>query len=313
MPAGSSVSKIGSLLIGSVLLPIAFFYLITGCIERRDLSPKDEQPIVARIDGEALSQEEFELLIPEDYQSLVTVEEKQAYLQRWITTELLYKEAQRRGMGVSPDIRIKLNQYKKDLLADRLVQQVIQKHAVVSDEEVRSYYLEHEKEYTQEFRVSHILMNSADDAEKIYKLLKKSSFYWVAKKYSMDKHTRRGGDLGFLSKGNMMPEFEGAVFQMSVGDISDVIESEFGYHIIKLTDIRPARNKLEYDDVKDEIANKLLMEKRTDVYDSLVTSLKKNTDIEILDRELNMQTFADSLDSLAVNNGIPGDSLWQKN
>ena len=110
----------------------------------------------------------------------------------------------------------------------------------------------------------------------------------MANRHSMDKHTRPGGDLGFLSKGNMIPEFESIVFDMTVGEVSDVIESEFGYHIIKLTEVREARNKLRFEDVKEEITNKLLLEKREAVYDSLITVLRDRATIQIVDSELKM-------------------------
>ena len=74
----------------------------------------------------------------------------------------------------------------------------------------------------------------------------------------MDKHTGAGGDLGYLSKGNMLPEFEEIVFQMRVGEVSDVVESEFGYHILKLTDVRAALNELPFESVAPEISRELL-------------------------------------------------------
>jgi len=298
MPFGFDKSGFSRHAIGGILLPIAFVVLAGGCIERRDLSPPDEEPVVALIDGEALLKKEFELLLPEDYQNTLTAEEKKAYLEKWITTELLYREALRQGLGPTPEIRVKLEQYKKDLVADRLVQDVLRKRALVSEAEVKAYYEEHEKEYTQEFRVSHILLNTLEDAEKVKKLTEKAGFYWLAKKYSVDKHTRRGGDLGFLSKGNMIPEFEKVVFNMKVGEISDIIETDFGYHIIKLTDVRPARHKLKFEDVKDQITNMLLMKKRAAVYDSLITSLREGTDIEVIDKELKLDEFVGVEDTI---------------
>ena len=116
-------------------------------------------------------------------------------------------------------------------------------------------------------------------------MLKKQTFSWVARRKSIDKHTGPGGDLGYLSKGNMIPAFEEVVFGMKVGDVSDVIESELGYHFIKITDIREARNKLTFEDVAEDISRILLLEKRTAVYDSLITTLVGNAEIDILDPE----------------------------
>ncbi len=274
------------MLIGSLLLPILFCTWIFGCERRPVTSEKSAVTVLARVNNRPLSKEEFDIFLPEDYQHVLTAEEKREYLKRWITTELLYEEALKSGMGMSGDIEARLEQYKKELLADRFLQKMIQEEAVVSEEEVRAYYGAHEDEYTKELRVSHILVNTREDAEEVQELLKTKPFAWVARRYSIDKRTRIGGDLGYLFKGNMLPEFEEVVFDMKVGDTSGIVESGLGYHIIKLTSVREARNKLEYEDVREEIANILMMKKREDVYNNLVTRLRREATIEILDDEL---------------------------
>jgi parvulin-like peptidyl-prolyl isomerase len=168
------------------------------------------------------------------------------------------------------------------------VQEVIKERAVVSDGEVRRYYEEHAREYTLEYRVSHILVHTLEDIEEVKEKLQKRSFGWVARRHSIDRHTGVGGDLGFLSKGNMIPEFEQVVFDMEVGEVSDVIESEFGYHLIKLTDVREARGKLDYEEAAEEISRTLLLAKRAAVYDSLIADLRRRADVELLDPELKL-------------------------
>lgn len=271
------------------LVPPIFFIVITAGCERRPVgSAQGGGPPVARVNGNNLSKGDFEAVLPEDYQNILTVEEKREYLDRWIATQLLYEHAERSGIGVSPEIESRLEQYKKDLVADRLVQEVIKEEAVVTDAEVRAYYEAHQSQYTREVRVSHILVNTLEDVNEVKEDLKKHTFSWVARRRSIDRHTGIGGDLGFLSMGNMIPEFEAVIFDMEVGEVSDVIESEFGYHIIMLTDVREARNKLEYQDVAEEISRMLLLEKRAAVYERLLTSLRESADIEILDPELRL-------------------------
>jgi len=118
----------------------------------------------------------------------------------------------------------------------------------------------------------------------------------VARKYSVDKHTGAGGDLGYLSRGNMPVEFEKVVFKMHVGEVSKVVESEFGYHILKLTDVRPSLNELPYESVAQEISRELLLHKRAAVYDSLITTLRKSARVEVVDPDLKYALeLADSL------------------
>lgn len=284
--------------IGGILPPIVVC-TIPGC-ERRDVGQQvQESPPVVRINGQTLLKRDFEAYLPDDYRSALTIGEKKAYLDRWITTELLYEAAVRSGVGVTPDIQSQLEQFKKDLVSDRLVQTIILERAVVTEEEVNAYYRAHEDEYTRELRVSHILVNSMEEAAKVKELLKNHTFSWVARRHSIDKHTGVGGDLGFLSKGNMLPEFEEVVFDMKIGEVSDVIESELGYHFVKVTDAREARNKLAYEDVAEDISRILMLEKRAAVYDSLITALKSDARIEILDPELRLLMDASSDTSIA--------------
>lgn len=273
-------------IIGGLALPIFIAAGITGC-ERRQLGTTESaSPILATVDGKALTKRDFDVFLPQDYQDVLTTVEKREYLDRWITTQLLYDEAMRRGLGISPEVAARMEQYKKDLVADQLVQQVIQERAVVSEQEVRDYHEAHRQEYDKEFRVSQILMNTREDAERVKSEIGKYSFTYLARKYSVDKHSGYGGDLGFLAKGNMIPGFEEALFSMKVGDVSDIIESEFGYHILRLTAIRDARVEPSFDDVRSEIANILMLKKRAAVYDSLVTALKAGAEIRIVDEEM---------------------------
>jgi len=81
----------------------------------------------------------------------------------------------------------------------------------------------------------------------------------------------------------MIPEFEGVIYKMQVGEVSDVIETEFGYHIIKVTGIRDSQAQMEYADIAPEIADDLTLQKRQAVYDSLVAALRTRADIEYTD------------------------------
>jgi len=268
--------------------PILLIIAVVACERRTVGDAQTPSQTVARVNGNPLYQKDFDLIVPPDLQRVLTASEKKTYLDRWIITQLLYEEALERDMGMTPEIKARLDQYRKDLVADQLVQQVIQDRAIVTEQEVRAYYNEREDQYTRDVRVSHILVNTREDVASVQELLQKRTFSWVATRHSIDKHTGVGGDLGFLSKGNMIPEFEAVVFDMQVGEVSGVIESDFGYHIIKLTDTRNARNKLSFEDVADEISRTLLLEKRAAVYDSLIVTLQARAHVEIVDRELRL-------------------------
>ncbi len=288
--------------IGGFAPPIVVFALLllaalVAC-ERRPVgrSGDDPGPVVAKVDGHALYQKDLEAYLPETERGEVTAEDRSASFQRWLATQLLYNEAQRGGLQISPDIDWKLEEYRRDLVADALVQDVLSRRAVVSKDEVMAYYRAHHDEFNLEVRVSHILTNNLEDAGEALEMLKTRPFSWVARKYSVDKHTGAGGDLGYLSRGNMPVEFEKVVFKMRVGEVSKVVESEFGYHILKLTDVRPSLNELPYESVAQEISRELLLRKRAAVYDSLITTLRKSAKIDVVDPDLKYAVeLADSL------------------
>lgn len=152
----------------------------------------------------------------------------------------------------------------------------------VTDAELHSYYEQNKKQFTsaEQRRASHILLNlkkGASDAEqsavkaKAEALLKElrakpDTFAKLAKENSQDTGSaQRGGDLDFFSKGAMVKPFEDAAEKLKVGEISDVVQSDFGFHIIQLTDVKPATLK-SFDEVKNLIISDVKKQKAASAY-----------------------------------------------
>jgi peptidyl-prolyl cis-trans isomerase C len=140
----------------------------------------------------------------------------------------------------------------------------------------------------------HILIKSArsDDFKKRQAAMEKikaikkeldggADFIEVANEKSEGSNSKNGGDLGFFSKGQMVPEFEKVAFTLPVGGISDVIETEFGYHLIMVEEKRAAR-RLRFDDIKADLANYLYQKQVADRYEVFVNELRKKADIKVL-------------------------------
>jgi len=149
----------------------------------------------------------------------------------------------------------------------------------VDDADIRAEYDKRKTEFLQpeQRKASHILIRVAKNAseqarkdarkkiESIQARLKAGEdFAKLAKALSDDKATAgKGGELGWFKAGTMAPEFDQAVFAMDKGDISDIVETQFGYHLIHLEDVRPAHQK-SYDEVKDKIRDELLQARAND-------------------------------------------------
>ncbi|MCK7458182.1 SurA N-terminal domain-containing protein [Idiomarina aminovorans] len=145
----------------------------------------------------------------------------------------------------------------------------------ISEEEVREYYEQRQQQYTteEERRISHILIefdteNAKEQAEQALSELEQgANFAEVAKTYSDDTFSaEQGGDLDWIESGMMDEDFDAAAFELErVGDLSGIVETSFGYHIIKLTDLREGA-VTPFSEVKEEVRQQLLTEKAEDRY-----------------------------------------------
>ena len=95
---------------------------------------------------------------------------------------------------------------------------------------------------------------------------------------------KRGGDLGYLTKGNMIPEFETVIFDLKPGEVSRIVESDFGFHLIKMVGMREARVKVSLDEVRERIMSQIIMEKRARTYSEFAAALKDSADIEYFEK-----------------------------
>ncbi|WP_141432703.1 peptidylprolyl isomerase [Bacillus sp. 03113] len=165
---------------------------------------------------------------------------------------------------------------KHDLLAEKAATDGVK----VTEDEVKKAF---EEKYKEEVKASHILVKDEQTANEVKARLDKGEdFASLANEYSIDPGSKgKGGDLGYFMKGNMVPEFDQAVFSIEVNKISDPVKSQYGYHIIKVADKKI--NTLE--DKKDEIEKELKFAKAQPI-DTVIAKLQKEADITIKDKKL---------------------------
>ena len=136
---------------------------------------------------------------------------------------------------------------------------------------------------SNEVRASHILVKTEEEAKDIIRQLGEGAdFAELAKEHSSDGSAQSGGDLGFFGPGRMVPEFEKAAFALEVGGHSqEPVQSQFGFHVIKLTDKRPQQPPA-FDQVERQIRSLMLRDK----YFAEIAELRKSAEIEISDPAL---------------------------
>ena len=256
------------------------FLYATGTIENKDKSNQVNSDILSFIiDNEVVYQAAQEEGIKvKDFE----VNEKFNNIKETIDENPAYKEKLKEA-GINEEFLKK--QVKKDLVVSKYKENFI-KDIKISDKEIKAHYESHKDEFKiQEVRASQILISTLDDENKqvskeekeklktkAEKLLNKvnngEDFNKLAKKYSDDKNSgKNGGDLGFFSKDDKNIDFTKEVFKLDKGKRVALIETSYGYHIVKITDKRTVTKSLE--DSKDDIKNKILNEKYSKQIDSL--------------------------------------------
>ena len=155
----------------------------------------------------------------------------------------------------------------------------------VTDEEAKKFFEENEKDLNagESVSASHILVDSEEKANEIKAEIESGavSFEDAARKYSSCPSSEQGGALGEFTRGQMVPEFDEACFSMKVGELRGPVKTQFGYHLIKLNDKKEA-TPLKYEDIADQIKQKLLTDKQQAAYRSKVNQLKILYPVDIL-------------------------------
>lgn len=153
----------------------------------------------------------------------------------------------------------------------------------ITDSELKSYFKENKDTYNQAAQVeaSHILLNDKKTAETVLaKLNDGGNWDQLAKKYSQDSsNASDGGNLGYFAKSDMDEDFADAAFSLKVGETSDIVKSSYGYHIIKVTGKKDAK-EAKFADVKDKVKDAVIEQKINDNYSSWLASLYKDYNIK---------------------------------
>ena len=216
---------------------------------------------------------------------------KKQFLDRWVQLTLLALAARDKGLDKDPDIKLQMEEATNSILARAYMRKEIDSEKItVTDKEVEEYYNAHKDKFKENeaVKASHILIKVDKDGDKKAweaakkkaemvrsKALKGESFAKLAKEYSDDPGSKnKGGELGYFTKGRMVPEFEKAAFSLKKGEISQPVKTAFGYHIIKVEDKKPAHQK-KLSEVKETLKDELLKEKQKKAMNAILDQLKK--------------------------------------
>jgi len=239
-----------------------------------------------------------ELLYQESQKSGIKVEEKEINetydaQKAQFKTDAEFQEALKQSKYSETDFR---NQIKLGLAIQHFIDKKFTQNTTISDEEVKKYYDNNPDEFKQpaQVRASHIMIMVDSDAdqskkeeakkeiEQVMKRLKAGEdFAALAKEVSQDSYSKeKGGDLDYFSKGMIEQSFEDAAFALKPGEISGIVETGSGYHIIKLTDKIDAKT-ISYEESKDDIKKALISNKVSSDLNKYIVDLRSKASVEI--------------------------------
>jgi peptidyl-prolyl cis-trans isomerase C len=219
----------------------------------------------------------LEELGPSVPQQLNEKQKRDYALEYLIDLKLVAGEAEKRKLGDSADFKRKLDQTRERLLMETLL--TVEGDKGATDEATRKFYDDTIKTMkpTVEAKARHILVEKEDEAKAVLERLKKGEdFAKLAGELSKDPGSgKEGGDLGWFEKERMVPEFAEAAFKLEKGQLSDIVKSQFGFHIIKLDDKRD-KAPPPFDGVKDQLKRYMVQKSQQE----FVLKLREGTKVE---------------------------------
>lgn len=244
---------------------------------------------LATFKGGSLTSEEYkaaiEALGPQKEMLKSNEELRKQYLYHLIDLKLLADEAQASKIEDSAEYKAIMAATQREVLAKLYVDKYLKEQT--STDKLKKYFNDNKKDFsTKEVQASHILFNKEDKAtaEKVLAEARKkgSDFSALLAKYAKDPSGARGGDLGYFAQGTVVPAFEEAAFSTPKGQVHPkLVETEFGWHILKVTDVRGG-DKVKFEDKKDEVEQAV----RSQASEKLVQQLRDQANIKISEESL---------------------------
>jgi len=275
-----------------ILLWVLFLlaFLISGCQKPREngLGEKD----LVRINDVSLSLGEFQDMLErqplEGKMKLLSQKGTRDFLENYvIPREVLYQEAKKKGLDKNKEILAKIEDAGRAILIDALLEEVLRGRGEVSEEEIQRYYKENPTLFKepQEIKIRHIVVNTEPTLKEVVtKLSQGEPFEKLASAYNVGNFKEDGGNLGYIRRGQLAPpfaQFEEAAFSLRKrGAISEVVSTPYGYHILRLEDMRGSTLK-PLNQVKERIRFFLQPKKKQEAYLEYVKEAKSKANVLI--------------------------------
>ncbi|MBT0664479.1 peptidylprolyl isomerase [Geobacter pelophilus] len=282
-----------------LVLIASFGVWSAGIVHAEDLNP-----VVGKAGDYVLREADLDRLL--DNLSLETQkavrsnpEQRTAFVKQLLLTKATAAKARKDGFDRKPDFKELVSNVIDNYLAQEYLSKVVTANITVTDEELKKYYSEHEKEFLipEAAKVRHIFIASTKDAAAdlkakgkakaegiLQQISKGDDFAKLAKEQSEDADSAaKGGDLGYISAGKTnSPEFEKAIFALKAGEPAQLIETSFGYHIVKI-DERKEQRTATFDEAKEYMQGQIKEQIKQEKAQEFLETLTRETGLTIVD------------------------------
>ena len=248
------------------------------------LHAQDANPVIAKVNGAEIRQSDLAVAEEElgpSLQQMDPANRRENLIAFLVDMKIVAKAAEAKKVGDTADFKQKLAFARDRLLMDNLL--AAEGKAALTEDAMKKVYEEATKQVSgeKEVHARHILVPTEEEAKAIKAELDKGAdFAKLAKEKSKDPGAADGGDLGFFTKEQMVPEFSAVAFALEPGKVSDPVKSQFGWHIIKVEEVRD-RKPPPFDQVKGQIETFVTRKAQADY----VTKLRAEAKVERLDKK----------------------------
>jgi len=253
-------------------------------------APQQEEPILALVNGRAITQLEFDVRWNELSDATRARYEKDGgkrrFLDELITRELLMQEAKRQGLDQNDVIRDKAQRYKEQLILDELLKDRLRSKVELTQAELDAYYEKHAHELLAPLKVqvSQMLLPNLSAAKDLETQINKGGdFAKFAQRYSIDNKSKsKGGDLGPYRKDLVIPDVDAAIHTLKPGMVSAPIKTEAGYYLVMITPLDKETIQADLA-TRERLRQELLADKRRKRFEEVIADIRTNATVRLAD------------------------------
>ena len=237
--------------------------------------PDDNRPLV-RIGEDVITVDQFiknirPLSRSHRFLMMEDDDKRMKFLDRLIDTKLVYQEALKKGFDKDPEVIEELEMAREQIIVNRYIEKEVKQKVTATQKKLEEFYKENHERFvvSEAIRIRHVLLTTEGE-----------DFITLAQEKSVDPSGTRGGDLGWLEKRVMDPELARVSFSMKIGEVSDVVRSKYGYHILRVEERKPPEYK-ELEQVRDIVQKMVIQQEENRLAEEIRDRLRKGTKISV--------------------------------